>query len=84
MHQTRSVELRLKVVEALVKVTQDCGEMLPKYSQLLISTLLSGIHDSEALVRASCLSNLGDVCRLLRFSVGPIVYEVQPTIYKKQ
>lgn len=77
----RSVELRLKLVEALVKVTQDCGKMLPKYSQLLISTLLSGVHDPEALVRASSLSNLADVCRLLRFSIGPIIQEVHWQVF---
>ncbi|KAJ7372782.1 Transport and Golgi organization protein 6 [Desmophyllum pertusum] len=72
----RSPELRMKLGEALVKATRNCGELVPRYSQHLLPALLSGVKDPEPLVRASSLSNLGDVCQLLRFSLGVVVNEI--------
>lgn len=66
----------MKLGEALVKATRNCGELVPRYSQHLLPALLVGVKDPEPLVRASSLSNLGDVCQLLRFSLGPVVHEV--------
>lgn len=73
---TRSPELRMKIGEALVKATRICGELVPRYSQHLLPALLTGVKDPESLVRASSLSNLGEVCQLLRFSLGPVVNEI--------
>ncbi|XP_048590647.1 transport and Golgi organization protein 6 homolog [Nematostella vectensis] len=72
----RSPELRMKLGEALVRATRACGPLVPRFSQHLISSLLTGARDAEPMVRASSLSNLGDVCKLLRFSIGPILQEV--------
>ena len=58
----------MKLGEALVRATRNSGELLPGYSQHLLSALLTGVKDPEPLVRASSLSNLGDVFQLLRFS----------------
>lgn len=66
----------MKLGEALVKATRNCGELVPRYSQHLLSALLTGVKDPEPLVRASSVSNLGDVCQLLRFSLGSVVNEV--------
>ena len=66
----------MKLGEALVKATRICGELVPRFSQHLLPALLTGVKDPEPLVRASSLSNLGDVCQLLRFSMGPVVNEV--------
>ena len=66
----------MKLGEALVKATRNCGELVPRFSQHLLPALLTGVKDPEPLVRASSLSNLGDVCQLLRFSLGPVVNEV--------
>lgn len=73
----RSPDTKIKLGEVLVKAVRDCGELVPRYSQLLLSSLLSGVHDTDELVRASSLSNIGEVCKLLRFSIGPIVNEVR-------
>ena len=57
------------------------GETLPQYRDLLVRTVLVGARDQEGFVRASSLSNLGDICKLLRFSLGNIVHEVsQPAV----
>ena len=66
----------MKLGEALVKATRNCGELVPRFSQHLLPALLTGVKDPDPLVRASSLSNLGDVCQLLRFSLGPVVNEV--------
>ena len=71
-----SPEMRMKIGEALVRATQRCGPLLPKYSQILLASLLTGVKDDDGDVRASSLSNIGDVCKLLRFSVGPCIHEV--------
>lgn len=72
----RSPELRMKLGEALVNATRNCGDMVPRFSQHLLPALLTGVKDPEPLIRASSLSNLGEVCQLLRFSLGPVVHEV--------
>lgn len=72
----RSPETKIKLGEALVKAVRDSGQLVSRYSQHLLSSLLTGVRDSDEFVRASSLSNIGDVCKLLRFSVGSIIHEV--------
>jgi hypothetical protein len=37
---------------------------------------------NEQTSRASCLSNLGEVCRQLRFGLGPVVHEVLAAVHR--
>lgn len=37
---------------------------------------MAGVRDTDHLVRASSLSNLADVCRLLRYNIGTIISEI--------
>lgn len=37
---------------------------------------MAGVRDNDHLVRASSLSNLADICRLLRYNLGSIVSEI--------
>ena len=73
---TEQVEWRLKVGEALVKVVQGCGELLPHYSQLVLSAILSNTIDEDSTIRASSYSNLADVCQLLGHTFTSIQHEV--------
>lgn len=57
------------------------GELVPVYKAELVNAFLSGTKDDDFLVRASSLSNLGELCRLLGFRVGPIVTEVNHKIF---
>ena len=68
--------IRTKIGEALVKITKDLGELTPKYKNLLLNSFLSTANDPDPLVRASGLSNLGEVCSHLRFSLGSITGEL--------
>ena len=66
----------MKLGEALVKVVRDCGDTLPQFSDAILAAILSNVCDSDSMVRASSLSNLADVCSLLRFSFTQIQSEV--------
>ena len=70
------LDFRLKLGEALVRVARDCGETLPQYSDLLLQAILANVQDPQPLVRASALSNLAEVCRLLGHSLGAVHHEV--------
>ena len=76
----RSTELRMKLGEALVKVARDCGETLPRYADDILAAVLSNVRDPEPLIRASSLSNLADICGLLRFSFGQVQNEVRRAV----
>uniref|UniRef100_A0A1Y1LB53 RNA polymerase II assembly factor Rtp1 C-terminal domain-containing protein n=1 Tax=Photinus pyralis TaxID=7054 RepID=A0A1Y1LB53_PHOPY len=69
-------EVRIKIGEVLVRVVKRLGERAPLYKSLLLNTFLVGTKDEDHLVRASSLSNLGEVCRVLGYKLGTIVTEV--------
>ncbi|XP_018576104.1 transport and Golgi organization protein 6 homolog [Anoplophora glabripennis] len=69
-------EVRMKLGESLVRVTRLLGDMAPKYKPLLLNTFLMGAKDEDDLIRASSLSNLGEICRVLGYKLGTIVTEV--------
>ena len=75
-----SPEMRMKIGEAILQSLRACGPVLPRYSQIVLASLLAGVRDKESYVRASSLSNIGDVCKLLRFAVGPVIHEVRRLI----
>ncbi|XP_042213456.1 transport and Golgi organization protein 6 homolog [Homarus americanus] len=77
----RSVEDRTKLAEALTRATRRLGPLLPHYKNHFINAFLTGVRDKEAIVRAASLSGLGDVCKVLRLSLGPIVHEVFGVLY---
>lgn len=52
------------------------GSMAPKYRDNLLASILSGARDKDPLVRASSLSNLGEICKVVRFSLGNVICEV--------
>ena len=70
------VALRLKVGEALVRAARTCGEVLPLYAGQLMRAVMSGVKDPDPLVRASSVSHLSELCRLMHFSLPSILQEV--------
>ncbi|XP_065934325.1 transport and Golgi organization protein 6 homolog isoform X2 [Magallana gigas] len=69
-------ETRMKVGECLVQTSRNLGDLAPKYRDLLLSAFLVGARDPDPLIRASSMSNVGEVCSVLRFNLGPIIQEV--------
>jgi hypothetical protein len=57
--------------------------MALKYKAILLNTFLFGTKDEDNLIRASSLSNLGEVCRVLNYKLGTIVTEVRRISHEK-
>ncbi|KAK3086876.1 hypothetical protein FSP39_024780 [Pinctada imbricata] len=72
----RSSETRMKIGECLVQTSKALGDVSPKYRDILLVAFLSGCRDEDDLIRASSLSNLGELCKVLRFSLGKFLHEV--------
>ena len=52
------------------------GPLVPHYKDILVGSCLSAARDSDMLIRASAVSNLGQVCQHLHFSLGTFMFEV--------
>ncbi|XP_075709442.1 transport and Golgi organization protein 6 homolog [Rhinoderma darwinii] len=71
-----ATETRMKVGEALMRCTRTLGDMVLRHKDALIHAFLRGCRDPDSSIRASSLSNLGELCKQLQFSLGPIIHEV--------
>ncbi|XP_053127528.1 transport and Golgi organization protein 6 homolog [Hemicordylus capensis] len=69
-------ETRMKLGEALMRATRALGDMVFAHRDRLIQAFLRGARDPESSLRASSLSNLGELCRILQFQLGSVVHEV--------
>jgi hypothetical protein len=69
-------EVLMKVGEALIKAAHVCGESLPVYKDHFMKACMAGVKSKSPLVRASSLSNLGELCNLLNYSIPSILQEV--------
>ncbi|CAF1546090.1 unnamed protein product, partial [Didymodactylos carnosus] len=72
----RKLEDKLKVGEVLVKVSKLLGDITPKYSTILINTFLNASKHNDTLYRASALSNLGQICQILKYSLRGCINEI--------
>ncbi|NWV61658.1 TNG6 protein, partial [Malurus elegans] len=67
---------RMKLGEVLMRVTRALGDMVFQHREPLIRAFLRGARDPDSALRASSLSNLGELCQHLGFQLGSIVQEV--------
>ncbi|XP_038662088.1 transport and Golgi organization protein 6 homolog [Scyliorhinus canicula] len=74
--KTRCVETRMKMGEVLMRSTRALGELASHFREPLIRVFLMGTRDSDSTMRASSLSNLGELCQCLDFALGSVVHEV--------
>ncbi|MEQ2193777.1 Transport and Golgi organization protein 6, partial [Xenoophorus captivus] len=51
-------------------------ELTPHLGRPLVSVFLQGTRDPDQSVRASSLSNLGELCQRLDYSLGPLAQEL--------
>ncbi|XP_065423471.1 transport and Golgi organization protein 6 homolog isoform X11 [Chrysemys picta bellii] len=72
----QTAETRMKVGEVLMRVTRALGDMSCQYRAPLIHAFLRGARDPDSTLRASSLSNLGELCQRLHFQLGSVVQEV--------
>ncbi|CAF3583265.1 unnamed protein product [Adineta steineri] len=77
MNKNRKLEDKLKVGEILVKTCRILGDMSTKYSSLLINTFLNASRQiDDDIYRASALSNLGQLCTVLKYSLSKDLSEI--------
>jgi len=72
------IECRMKIGEVLVKIIQKLGEIAPAYRVPLTNLYFRVLRDDDPLIRTSALSNLAELCHLLKFSLGSVLTEVSP------
>ncbi|NXM67207.1 TNG6 protein, partial [Serilophus lunatus] len=73
---TMAAVTRMKLGEVLMRVTRALGDMVFQHREPLIRAFLRGARDPDGALRASSLSNLGELCQHLGFQLGSIVQEV--------
>lgn len=74
--QDATVDYRLKVGEALVKLTEELGPMAYKYKNELIRCFLVGSRSENELLRMSSLSSLASLVRLFAYTVHAFFQEL--------
>ncbi|XP_061450194.1 transport and Golgi organization protein 6 homolog isoform X2 [Rhineura floridana] len=52
------------------------GDMVFLHRDNLIHAFLRGVRDPDSTLRASSLSNLGELCQMLHFQLGSVLHEV--------
>lgn len=70
------MDSRLKIGEVLTKSVRNFNELAPKYGTQLLNAFLHGCRSPEELLRASSLSNLGETCKLLQYSLSQHIAEI--------
>ncbi|XP_068459994.1 transport and Golgi organization protein 6 homolog [Clinocottus analis] len=75
-NKERSLESRLKVGEVLMRASRAMGELAAHLGRPLIVVFLQGTRDPDQSVRASSLSNLGELCQRLDYSLGALAQEL--------
>ncbi|XP_062997035.1 transport and Golgi organization protein 6 homolog [Elgaria multicarinata webbii] len=74
--ETQATETRMKVGEALMRITRALGDLVFPHRDGLFHAFLRGARDPDSTLRASSLSNLGELCQILGFQLGSVLHEV--------
>ncbi|XP_077424647.1 transport and Golgi organization protein 6 homolog isoform X2 [Vanacampus margaritifer] len=75
-NKDHSLEFRLKMGEVLMRASRAMGDLASHLGRPLVSVFLRGTRDSDQSVRASSLSNLGELCHRLDYALGPLAQEL--------
>ena len=70
------VDNKLKIGESLTKTIKSYNELVPKYAPKLLNMFLNGCRSEDELIRSSSLSNLGEMCKLMKYSLQFSIYEI--------
>ena len=71
-----SAENKLKIGESLTRTIRNYNDLVPKYAPKLLQMLLVGCKNDDELIRASSLSNIGETCKLLKYSLQTHINEI--------
>ncbi|KAK9517311.1 hypothetical protein VZT92_025194 [Zoarces viviparus] len=75
-NQEHSLEFRLKMGEVLMRASRAMGDLAAHLGRPLICVFLQGTRDPDQSVRASSLSNLGELCQRLDYALGTLAQEL--------
>lgn len=75
-NKERSIETRLKVGEVLMRASRAMGDLAPHLGRPLVGVFLQGTKDADQSVRASSLSNMGELCQRMNYALGPLAQEL--------
>lgn len=53
------------------------GDLAPHLGRPLVGVFLQGTKDADQSVRASSLSNMGELCQRMNYALGPLAQEVR-------
>ena len=76
----RTAADRAKMAEVITRCVRRLHQFLPQFRDNFINSLLTGVGDDDELVRAACLSALGEVCKELRFSISNEIHTILKTV----
>uniref|UniRef100_A0A1B0GIW3 Putative transport and golgi organization protein 6 n=1 Tax=Lutzomyia longipalpis TaxID=7200 RepID=A0A1B0GIW3_LUTLO len=76
----KEIDFRLKVGEAIVKITEGLGPVAVKFKEILINCFLRAARNPHEDFRTSALYNLGGICRILTYQVHHFFHEMITTI----
>ncbi|KAI4823320.1 hypothetical protein KUCAC02_011913 [Chaenocephalus aceratus] len=71
-----ALETRLKVGEVLMRASRAMGDLAPHFGRPLVGVFLQGTRDPDPGVRASSLSNLGELCPRLDSALPALAQEL--------
>ena len=72
----RTHQERVNVGEVLVQLSKSIGDFAHHYSKQFIHCFLIGAKSPDEIIRVSSLSNLGQFCSILKFSLGNYIVEI--------
>lgn len=78
LHANQDLDLqhRINVGEVLVRLFRQLNETAPFYAQKVMYALLKSCQDTEELMRASSLANIGELCHNLGDSLGKYIVDI--------
>jgi len=71
-----ALERRLKIGEATVKIARELGDLATFYGNDLVNIFLSLLREGDEEIRASCLANIAEICRLMSFRLNTYIQEL--------
>ena len=72
----RTLDERTRVGQCLVNLSKQLGDMAPVYAPQIMHAMLRSARSPDSLIRVSALSNIGEICALLHFSLKTYIVEI--------
>lgn len=76
LNEHRSIQERINVGEVILQLIKNMGDFGPQYSQMLLDCFYAGITHEDPTIRTSSISNLGQLCSILKYSLRPHINQI--------